>query len=177
VRQSLSNEAQQIKSELRILKVKLPHMFITDRKHLAVCAAYDRLRAPIFTRDDSNFSNHFARAQLPDEPAGSVFFLQSGMVSVKLGNGTRLACLVPGMMFGEMALIEGIRLADVWADTPVQCLELPIDRFNEFFARYPHAGERVMRNLAVLLSQRLAQANNRVDLLSAHWPHAHEFRR
>ena len=101
------------------------------------------------------------------ERAGSVFFLQSGMVSVKLANGTRVASLAPGMSFGEMALIEGARSADVWADTPVRCLELPIDRFNAFREHHPHVGERIMRNFAALLARRLAQSNLRVDLLSA----------
>ena len=40
------------------------------------------------------------------EPANSLFFLQSGMVSVKLPSGVRLASLGPGMEFGEMAIIE-----------------------------------------------------------------------
>lgn len=102
------------------------------------------------------------------DPANSVFFLQSGMVSVKLANGTRLASLVSGMAFGEMALIESPRMADVWADTPVRCLELPIDRLDVFRERYPHVGERIMRNLATLLARRLAQANLRVDLLQGH---------
>ena len=101
------------------------------------------------------------------EPAASVFFLQSGMVSVKLANGTRLASLVPGVAFGEMALLEEPRLADVWADTNVRCLELPIDQFDVFRKRYPHAGERIMHNFAALLARRLAQANLRIDLLSA----------
>ena len=61
------------------------------------------------------------------EPANSLFFLQSGMVSVKLPSGVRLASLGPGMEFGEMAIIEQQRSADVWADTPVKCLELPLD--------------------------------------------------
>ena len=35
----------------------------------------------------------------------------------------------PGMEFGEMALIEEVRSADVWADTRWHCLELPVSRF------------------------------------------------
>lgn len=101
------------------------------------------------------------------EPAASVFFLQGGMVSVKLANGTRLASLVPGVAFGEMALLEEPRLADVWADTNVRCLELPIEQFDVFRKRYPYAGERIMHNFAALLARRLAQANLRIDLLSA----------
>ena len=37
------------------------------------------------------------------DPARSVFFLQSGLVSIKLPSGARLATLSPGMAFGEMA--------------------------------------------------------------------------
>ena len=100
-------------------------------------------------------------------PSASIFFLQSGMVSVKLANGVRLATLVPGMAFGEMALVEARRTADVWADTPVQCIELPLERFYGFREVYPQIGERIMRNLAGLLARRLGRANTRIDLLSA----------
>jgi glutaminase len=53
------------------------------------------------------------------EPASSLFFLQSGMVSVKLPSGVRLASLDEGMEFGEMTLLGESRTADVWADTRV----------------------------------------------------------
>ena len=101
------------------------------------------------------------------QPANSLFFLQSGMVSVKLRSGARLASLAPGMVFGEMALIENTRSAEVWADTTVYCLELPLTAYAGFRASYPEAGERIMRNLAALLAQRLILANTKVDLLSA----------
>jgi glutaminase len=97
----------------------------------------------------------------------SIYFLQSGMVSVKRADGLRLATLVPGMAFGEMALVESHRTADVWADTAVQCVELPLDRFYEFRERHPQVGERIMRNLASLLSHRLARANMRISVLGA----------
>ena len=102
------------------------------------------------------------------QAAASLFFLQSGMVSVKLPSGVRLASLGPGMEFGEMALIEPTRSADVWADTAVQCLELPLAAFAGFRASHPEAGHRVMTNLAALLSRRLILANAKVDLLSAY---------
>ncbi len=97
----------------------------------------------------------------------SIFFLQSGMVSVKLADGVRLATLVPGTAFGEMALFEGHRTADVWADTAVRCIELPLERFNHFRARHPQIGELIMRNLAGLLARRLGHANRRIDLLTS----------
>ena len=103
-----------------------------------------------------------------EESASSLFFLQSGMVSVKLANGVRLATLVAGMVFGEMALLEDRRSADVWADTLVECLELPLDAYAEFRDIYPQVGERIIRNLAVLLAKRLISANTKIDLLTAH---------
>jgi glutaminase len=102
------------------------------------------------------------------EPANSLFFLQSGMVSVKLPSGVRLASLGPGMEFGEMAIIEEHRSADVWADTPVKCLELPLDSFADYRRVHPQIAMKIMRNLSALLARRLILANAKVDLLSAY---------
>ena len=102
------------------------------------------------------------------EPANSLFFLQSGMVSVKLPSGVRLASLGPGMEFGEMAIIEQYRSADVWADTPVTCLELPLDSFADYRRLHPQIAMKIMRNLSALLARRLILANAKVDLLSAY---------
>ena len=103
-----------------------------------------------------------------EETASSLFFLQSGMVSVKLANGVRLATLVAGMVFGEMALLEDRRSADVWADTVVQCLELPLSAYAGFREKHPEVGERIVRNLAVLLAKRLILANTKIDLLTSY---------
>jgi glutaminase len=100
--------------------------------------------------------------------ASSVFFLQSGMVSVKLRDGVRLATLAAGMVFGEMGLLEENRSADVWADTSVQCLELPLDDFAAFREKNPQVGERIIRNLAVLLAKRLILANTKIELLTSY---------
>ena len=102
------------------------------------------------------------------EPATSLFFLQSGMVSVKLPSGVRLASLDEGMEFGEMTLLGEPRTADVWADTNVACLELPIAEFNRFREENPQVAERVARNLAAILAKRLILANAKIDLLSAY---------
>jgi glutaminase len=102
------------------------------------------------------------------DPASSIFFLLSGMVSVRLESGVRLASLSHGIVFGEMALIEDIRSADVWADTMVKCLELGIDQFEVFCKRDACSGQKILHNLAALLAKRLIQANARVDLLSAY---------
>lgn len=102
------------------------------------------------------------------EPANSLFFLQTGMVSVKLPSGVRLASLGPGMEFGEMAIIEQHRSADVWADTEVKCLELPLDAFADYRQLNPQISVKIMRNLSALLAHRLILANAKVDLLSAY---------
>jgi glutaminase len=101
------------------------------------------------------------------EPARSLFFLRSGVVHVKLPGGVRLATITAGMAFGEMALLEAHRSADVEADKSVTALEIPLDDFQRFREAHPSTGERIMRNLAQLLADRLIVANERVNLLSA----------
>jgi glutaminase len=90
------------------------------------------------------------------------------MVSVKLPSGVRLASLDEGMAFGEMTLLDERRTADVWADTNVLCLELPIAEFTRFRQEHPKIAERIARNLATILAKRLILANAKIDLLSGY---------
>jgi glutaminase len=101
-----------------------------------------------------------------DQPATSLFFLKSGVVHVMLPNGIRLATLTAGMAFGEMALLEAHRSADVLADKSVTALEVPLHAFRRFREARPRTGERIMRNLAQLLADRLIVANTKVNLLT-----------
>src|SRR6266478_2289629 len=101
------------------------------------------------------------------EPAVSLFFLNSGVVHVTLPDGVRLATLTAGMAFGEMALLEAHRSADVLADVSATALEVPLREFERFREAHPRTGERIMRNLAQLLADRLIVANTKVDLLTA----------
>ena len=101
-----------------------------------------------------------------DRPAPSLFLLLSGSVSVKLPSGVRVTTLSPGMAFGEMALLRQQRSADVWSDTAVSCLEVPLEAFDALLQQRPRIGETVMRNLATLLARRLLVANNKLDVLS-----------
>lgn len=102
------------------------------------------------------------------DPAASLLFVGSGVVSVRLPSGVRLATLSAGMAVGEMALLETHRSADVWADTPVACLELSLKDFAGFREGHPRAGEHVMANLARLLSKRLIVANNKIEALASY---------
>ena len=44
---------------------------------------------------------------------------------------------------------------------------MPLDRFYGFRELHPQVGERIMRNLASLLSRRLGRANMRITMLGA----------
>jgi glutaminase len=101
------------------------------------------------------------------DTADSLFFLRSGAVHVTLPDGVRLATLTAGMAFGEMALLEPIRSADVFADMAATAFEVPLTDFQHFRKQHPHASERVMHNLAQLLADRLIVANAKVDILTS----------
>ncbi|HTO61684.1 MAG TPA: glutaminase A [Bradyrhizobium sp.] len=101
------------------------------------------------------------------EPATSLFFLRSGVVHVTLPDGIRLATLTAGVAFGEMALLEPRRSADVTADMAASAWEIQLRDFERFREQHPRAGERIMRNLAQLLADRLIAANAKVNLLTA----------
>lgn len=101
------------------------------------------------------------------EPAVSIFFLQSGAVSIKLPNGVILSKLSAGMSFGELALIEDKRSADVWADTDIKCLELMLNSYISFCKKNVGGGEKLLLNAARLLTQRLRLANSKVNNLTS----------
>lgn len=101
------------------------------------------------------------------DAATSLFFLRSGAVHVTLPDGVRLATLTAGMPFGEMALLESHRSADVTADMAATAWEMPLRDFERFRKQHPRAGEAIMRNLAQILADRLLVANAKLDLLTS----------
>jgi glutaminase len=101
------------------------------------------------------------------DAATSLFFLRSGAVHITLLDGVRLATLTAGMAFGEMALLESHRSADVMADAAATAYEIPLRDFERFRKQHPRAGEAIMRNLAQILADRLIVANTKVDLLTS----------
>jgi glutaminase len=70
------------------------------------------------------------------------------------------------MPFGEMALLEPHRSADVFADMAATAYEIPLRDFERFRKQHPRAAERIMRNLAQLLADRLILANAKLNLLT-----------
>lgn len=101
------------------------------------------------------------------DAATSLFFLRSGAVHVTLPDGVRLATLTAGMPFGEMALLESHRSANVTADMAATAWEMPLRDFERFRKQHPRAGEAIMRNLAQILADRLLVANAKLDLLTS----------
>jgi glutaminase len=101
------------------------------------------------------------------DPANSLSFLRSGAVHVTLPDGIRLATLTAGMAFGEMALLESHRSADVLADMAATAYEIDLRDFERFRTQHPCAGERIMRNLAQILAERLMIANAKLNLLTS----------
>jgi glutaminase len=79
----------------------------------------------------------------------------------------RLATNTAGTAFGEMALLEPQRPADIYADGTVTALEVPLHDFQQFRDENPDVGEHIMRNLAHLLADRLMLANAKLNLLAA----------
>lgn len=100
------------------------------------------------------------------DPSARVFFLLRGMVSARSPSDVRLATLIPGMAFGELALIEETRAVDVVAETEVVCLELAMEAFRAFEDTHPRAASRVVRNLAALLAARIRMATARIEMLT-----------
>ncbi|MBP2147995.1 glutaminase A [Xanthobacter flavus] len=101
-----------------------------------------------------------------NEPPARVYFLLRGMVNARSAGDVRLSTMIPGMVFGEMALIEQPRSTDVWADTEAVCVEVTADQFRAFQETHARAADRIMRNLAVLLAGRIRMATARIEMLT-----------
>jgi len=97
-----------------------------------------------------------------------LFLLLEGRVSVEIEtprlapecSRIQLAILREGNVFGEMAFLEGKRRsAYVAAIERVRVLKLDGRKLREHFETHLHAGFVVMRNLALILAERLEEIN------------------
>lgn len=89
----------------------------------------------------------------------SLMALLSGSVSIEMpamGKTLRVATFVPGMVFGEMAFLDGsARSARAVALEPSQVFYLPRERFVAWAQKHPQDGQRLLNALAAQMSQRL----------------------
>ncbi|MDQ6965225.1 MAG: cyclic nucleotide-binding domain-containing protein [Mariprofundales bacterium] len=93
-----------------------------------------------------------------DEGAGAVLLL-SGEVEIT-HNGTHLATIVPGDIFGEVALVNGKeRTADATATQPSAAVFFLRTDLDEWIESQPQHACILLKNLGNMLSQRLLEAN------------------
>jgi glutaminase len=106
------------------------------------------------------------------DEAGEMFFLVRGSVSVLLNlsgaRQRRLATFSAGMVFGEMALLDGApRSATIAADSVVECDVLTRVDFDRLGASHPAIRIKLLEQLALNLCRRLRKANKELSLLES----------
>lgn len=96
----------------------------------------------------------------------SLYLLAAGRVVVSLpleGRVLRLAAYSPGVSFGEMGMLTGRpRTADITAATPVICYRMDGAWFRQLAERHPAAGQAILANIAVGLSDLVATLSETV---------------
>lgn len=94
------------------------------------------------------------------DTGSTLYLLARGTVTIRLarpgGGAIRLATLIPGVMFGEMALLEGqIRSADAVATTDIVVYEMDGIAFNRVLVEHPKLAARLTANMAREIAARL----------------------
>lgn len=101
------------------------------------------------------------------DPGDSLYVLLEGTVEVlkKDASGTQqsLAKLARGAVIGEMSLLsESPRSASILAITDLKLMRIPCSRFHRLLAEDSLPALKVVRNLAQLLTKRLAGMSDRL---------------
>ncbi len=105
------------------------------------------------------------------DPADLFFVLARGAVSVQLqlegGRTKRIACIGPGLTFGEMALLDGgRRSADVVALETVIAYAFAVDALQALGRAQPQILLTILTNINRDLSERLRRANAEIRALA-----------
>jgi glutaminase len=101
--------------------------------------------------------------------ASELYLLAMGRVSVfvehESGARRRLATFSPGMVFGEVALIDSApRSATIIADSAVECIVLTVDDFHRLGADHPAIKIKLLENLSRGLCRKLRKANRELSV-------------
>ena len=100
-----------------------------------------------------------------------LYLLKEGSLTVKIhlpgkNRNKRLYTYSSGIVFGEVAFLDGgCRSAGIWADEDSEVLRLPYESFLRLQSAHPEIAVKIIRNIAVELSQRLRRTSNQVRLL------------
>ena len=101
----------------------------------------------------------------------NLFFLVKGLVSVRIhlpqsDRYKRLISYSAGVAFGEMAFLDGSpRSADVWSDEGSEAYVLSPDEFAVLQNEAPQIAIKLIRNIALEISERLRIRTNEVRVL------------
>ena len=101
----------------------------------------------------------------------NLFFLTRGSVSVRIhlpesDRYKRLITYSPGVMFGEMAFLDGSpRSADVWSDEDSETYLLSADDYHVLQDETREIAVKLIRNIALEMSNRLRIRTNEVRVL------------
>jgi SulP family sulfate permease len=101
----------------------------------------------------------------------NLFLLAKGLVSVRIhlaesDRYKRLITYSPGVIFGEMAFLDGNpRSADVWSDEDSETYVLSPAEFSNFQNESPQIAIKLVRNIALEISDRLRIRTNEVRIL------------
>ncbi len=100
------------------------------------------------------------------ETGGELFIVLEGHLSVQTSEGEKLAEIGPNSVVGEMGLIESRpRSASVKAVTPVRVASIRSSDLREAMVTDGHLGFLVLCNITRVLSERLRQADQKLDTL------------
>ncbi len=101
--------------------------------------------------------------------ASELYLLAQGRVSVfvehQTGARRRLATFSPGMVFGEVALIDAApRSATIIADSAVECIVLSVEDFDQLGESHPAIKIKLLENLSRGLCRKLRKANRELSV-------------
>lgn len=104
------------------------------------------------------------------EKRRGLYLLERGHTSVYVplasGGRRRIASLCPGMVLGELALIDDSpRSANVVADTAITAAELAVEDFEAIAEEHPDIKFQVLKNLCLGLCDKLRKANTALAVL------------
>jgi glutaminase len=106
------------------------------------------------------------------DTADALYLLAAGQVSIYLelkngGRRQRLSTISPGVIFGELALLDGgSRSANAIVEEPARCYVLPMAKLKELATRHPEIEKKLIGNIARELARRLRRADAEIRSLA-----------